>query len=725
MNAFFESPAGLALLQRSGDEIRSFINSTLRNLPIGVAVLDDTLSLCYCNAPAEQILGPAQTVLGRSIESFLLNHELVDSLFPSLWNGSELSRLITMRHIDGNERHVKIHVSHFSGQTILFLEDYSEINRLEEDLCYFKTAIESAADAIFLFDPRGLILFLNPAFEKQVGLPPERILGEHVRRFWSDKSSNISFKDLWNQISDGNSWLGELTSVRDGQGEFNVDVRITPILGCGNGIRGFLCIQQDITSHKEHEWELEQTSEQLKTHITERSEALEKLHEISHLFHSTDTLESRLRLILIAATAGEAFGFNRAFLFLLDPDREELVGRMAIGPSSAEEASNIWGRIEELRLKGSIKEILQCYLANSKHDESAVTQIVQELSTSLSNEASILTQAVKQERSFLVLEGRTNTLFDPSILPILGSDNFAVIPLLIPDGAVGAVIVDNIITRQLISEEDIKMLEILAGQAALGIAHANTMEQLARKVEEAEAANLKLLRSQKKLIESEKFAALGQMAATVAHEIRTPLVSIGGFAKILLKNHNPNHADNRYLTIIRDEALRLEDVLNRLLFYARPPSLQLDLHNLNEFVSNVLSFLTAEIDYHEVKLKTDFDPQLPPIRFDRNLMRQVIINIVQNGIQSMEKGGTLYIETRDTGDETLLTFKDTGVGISTGKLNRVFEAFYSTKSAGIGLGLHVTKRIITEHGGTIEIESKVGVGTTVYVRLPKEKGLSP
>jgi len=352
----------------------------------------------------------------------------------------------------------------------------------------------------------------------------------------------------------------------------NVEMRITPIFSETKKILGFICVQRDITHRKRIEKQLAEYSDNLEKLVAERTRTLSNLHDITQLFHRTETLNQRLRLILIAATAGETFRFNRAFILLVDKDRQMLEGRVALGPSSPEEANRIWSQLEQTIPKDTLAKRLQAYLDHVGQGDYHVNQMVKKLAVPLNHESSILVKAIRRRRAFIVKDGKTDTDFDTSILGLLGQDQFAVIPLLVQEDPIGVLIVDKAITRQPIVSEDIQMLEILAAQAALAIAHANTMEELAKKVKETEHAYSQLRESQEKLFEAGKFAALGQMAATVAHEIRTPLVAIGGFVNLLLKNRDPGDSEYSHLRIVRDEALRLEDVLNRLLFYARPSS---------------------------------------------------------------------------------------------------------------------------------------------------------
>lgn len=704
-------------------ESESLYEEVFNHAPIGILITDPHARIVQHNSEAEHILFSSDLV-GKTIEDFIAP-DMDSSVFrSSLTAPSKYPLFLTLITNRGREIRVHLHPLRREGFCCLFLEDNTGILTLEQELRNFKTAIEAADDSILLFDEQGLIFYVNPAFEKMVGLPPEGILGRKIQEFWSDQDPPVVHKDIWQCVLKGQNWAGEMIWLQGNRQPVNVEVRITPIFSETKKILGFICVQRDISHRKRIEKQLADYSNNLEKLVEERTRALANLHDITQLFHRTETLDQRLRLILIAATAGETFRFNRAFLLLVDKDRQMLKGRVALGPSSPEEANRIWSQLEQTIPKDTLAKRLQAYLDHVGQGDYHVNQIVQHLAVPLHHETSLLIQSIRQRRAFIVKDGRTDTEFDPSILALLGQDHFAVIPLLVQEDPIGVLIVDKAITKQPILPEDIQMLEILAAQAALAIAHANTMEELAKKVKETEHAYSQLRESQEKLFEAGKFAALGQMAATVAHEIRTPLVAIGGFVNLMLKNRDSGDPEYSHLRIVRDEALRLEDVLNRLLFYARPSSPMVQTQDLNSFIQMVLTFLSSELEFHEIKVDLRLQADLPPIDFDRNLMRQVLLNILQNAIQSMENGGTITITTKEDSQWVDVRVRDTGVGIAEENLHRIFEAFFSTKHAGTGLGLHVSQRIIQSHGGTLHVESRLGEGTTVVIRLPKRQEVS-
>jgi signal transduction histidine kinase len=229
--------------------------------------------------------------------------------------------------------------------------------------------------------------------------------------------------------------------------------------------------------------------------------------------------------------------------------------------------------------------------------------------------------------------------------------------------------------------------------------------------------------------EKDRLAALGEMAAGLAHEIRNPLGSIKASAQYLAETAEQPEERGEFLDIIVDEVDRLNRVVGSFLDYARPAHTDPEPIYVNSAVQLTLQFLRPECDASEVDLHVAMDPDLPKVRIDIEHLRQVLINLVQNAVQAMTSGGDLYVETRTqdrfrTGGGARrwvqITVRDTGPGIAPGLLANLFVPFVTTKQQGTGLGLAISQRIVSETGGRIDVRSRQGVGTTFVVLLPAE-----
>jgi two-component system sensor histidine kinase PilS (NtrC family) len=217
----------------------------------------------------------------------------------------------------------------------------------------------------------------------------------------------------------------------------------------------------------------------------------------------------------------------------------------------------------------------------------------------------------------------------------------------------------------------------------------------------------------------EKLAAVGEMAAQLAHEIRNPLGSISGSAQVLMKEPNMSSEQENLLAIITRESKRLSDTLNQFLFQARspgPPAEPVDLQPLIQEAITLLRNGPEVGPHHEVRFKVDTGPLV--CLADRDQIAQVFWNLARNGLEAMPEGGVLHIRLSRTGNDVILSVRDEGRGIGREEQKRIFEPFHSSGRWGTGLGLAIVYRIVREHRGDIAVRSVPSKGTEFEVRLP-------
>jgi PAS domain S-box-containing protein len=221
-----------------------------------------------------------------------------------------------------------------------------------------------------------------------------------------------------------------------------------------------------------------------------------------------------------------------------------------------------------------------------------------------------------------------------------------------------------------------------------------------------------------RLANAERMAALGEVAAKVAHEIRNPLVSIGGFAQRLENKLDGNLKE--YATIIAREVKRLEDILRDILGFVKEVRLSIKSVDVNALVQNVLSLVESEAAERGIAVERNFS-DVPEVLVDPDRMKEALLNIVNNSIQAMGTNGKITTKTYPVNGYVAAEIIDTGLGIAEKDLPFIFDPFYTTKPTGTGLGLAITRRIIEEHKGRIEVKSRPGEGTTIKVLLPSKR----
>ena len=223
---------------------------------------------------------------------------------------------------------------------------------------------------------------------------------------------------------------------------------------------------------------------------------------------------------------------------------------------------------------------------------------------------------------------------------------------------------------------------------------------------------------EKKVLESERLATIGQGVSYISHEIRNPLMLIGGFAQQVLRKISQNGKNKEKLEIIIKEVARLEEFLSEVTDITKPSQPKKISTNINSVVEEVSAFLHEELRVRQVVFETSLDPQIPEIFVDPKQMRQVLINVMKNAVEAMPEGGRLSITTQLQEDRVKLRILDTGQGITPEDLKSVFDPFVTTKTKGTGLGLAISRKIIEDHEGLISLESASGDGTVCSITLP-------
>jgi signal transduction histidine kinase len=216
------------------------------------------------------------------------------------------------------------------------------------------------------------------------------------------------------------------------------------------------------------------------------------------------------------------------------------------------------------------------------------------------------------------------------------------------------------------------------------------------------------------------------MAAGIAHELNNPLTTVAGFAELILGEVPDEFEQRPDLELILREAIRARGVVRRLLDFSRQSESVRERANINEIVDDVITLVHHLARTSGVEIKSNFNENIPLIYVDSNQMKQVLLNFVHNGLQAMPTGGEMTLETKNETKNNrswvTIRIQDAGEGIPKENLDRIFEPFFTTKptGSGTGLGLSISYGIISDHGGFIEVDSKVGQGTCFKLWLPEK-----
>jgi signal transduction histidine kinase len=281
------------------------------------------------------------------------------------------------------------------------------------------------------------------------------------------------------------------------------------------------------------------------------------------------------------------------------------------------------------------------------------------------------------------------------------------------------------------SQNDLLVLESLAGILSSVISSAEQYQKLQATVDQLRSAREELQErvaaqrmTEGRLVQAAKLAAVGEMAAGIAHELNNPLTTVSGFTELVLEELPADAEIRNDLDLVLREAQRARAVVRRMLDFARQSESVRVRSDMNEIVTDVLALVNHLLRTSGIQLYTQLASDLPWISVDRNQMKQVILNLIHNALHAMPTGGELHITTarrrRDRQEWLTICLTDTGTGIAPENLERIFEPFFTTRSkdGGTGLGLSVSYGIVADHGGVIDAESQVGKGSAFTIWLP-------
>lgn len=679
---------------------------------------------------------------------------------------------------------------------------YREVMQTKE---YIESLINNSADAIVTSDLNGTVTSWNPAAEEIYGFKEEEVMGKFLPFI---PESLMEFeKENIEKIKKGEVLKLETFRRKKAGTVIEVSLTLSPIKDVTGEIIGISGISRDISDKKRVEKEL-----------IRRNQELSRLFFISSAMRSTLELDRLLRMVLTAVTMSDGLGFNRALLFLVDEEGKALKGEMGVGPASPEEAWQIWERLSIE--KRTLREIMRDIEEGPLRKDSFIDRLSTGIEISL-KEKTILTKAVKERKVFNVHDVKTEALSDSILIQQLGTEAYAVVPLVFRDKVTGVLWVDNMFNKKPITEEDLRFLTGFADQVASAIEsarlfqqvskaeaelenifrsisdmvfftdkdytikninqavtnklalspemivgrkcyevfhdmdepwpmcpHHKTVETMKPRVEEVDDPHLKgtfltstspifdadgnflgtvhvvrdvtdIKELQGRLQSAERMAALGEVAAKVAHEIRNPLVSVGGFAKRLENKLEGNLKE--YAHIISNEVVRLESILKEILGFVREVRIAKRKVDLNEVVKGVINLISTEVLEKGNEVTEDFHGSRVMVIIDPDRIKEAILNIVANANQATD-GGSISVRTYKNNGNGVVEVSDTGCGIREEDIPRIFDPFFTTRPTGTGLGLAIAKRIVEEHEGRITVKSKwPGSGTQFTISLPVEE----
>lgn len=542
--------------------------------------------------------------------------------------------------------------------------------KLKKRNIWISSVLGSIADGVIATDMQGRVTFINSIAEDLIGSRKEDIIHVSIEEVFDlvDENTNRAVKDylsklLKNENVDSSSWTAEMISKSGSQ--ITIDCSIAPIINDKKNIQGVVVVFRDVTERKEMGFTLRA-----------RNLELGALNTIANEVNSTLDLKTIVNKALDEIM--RIMDFSKGCAFIYNEDSSKVV-------------------VESFRnISKELSNALLFYHENKSSDYWR--------KLNKGNIQSFLTKEVLKENNYKFKKD-----------PEESSLYWLIVPLKVKNQIIGSL---NFLSEKLLSSQDFGYYFFTNVGNQIGVAAWN-----ARLYERTKQTLIELKITQKKLVESEKLIGFGEMASCVVHEIGNPLGSISNSIQILQKKLDVDGNLKELMNIIDWETERLNKSVDQLRELYKQRRYEFEKNNLRDVVKRGLLIINKDFELVMGKdIEMHFSRNLPPVKIDSDAIQQVVFNLVKNALQASDKGEKVVVRvkrsTRDSKQYLALEVKDYGKGIPENDIDTIFEPYYTNKSKGMGLGMHVVKQNVEAHNGIIDIKSIKGAGTTVTVLIP-------
>jgi signal transduction histidine kinase len=448
----------------------------------------------------------------------------------------------------------------------------------------------------------------------------------------------------------------------------------------------------------------------------EASDLLAMHRDLSHYYLFSSTLLSTmqlnklLHLILSALVCKDNGLFCRSMLFMYNQNTNTLQGMLGIYRENTDGFRVVSSDLDNpLSGHWDIDEA-----SMTRQLQSDFCTKVRGTRIDLAEGCRIVSHVVSERRLYRIEDVDCLNCRKCGFVSHFGITSFAAVPLVTRNNLIGVIIVDNPLSRQPITNQQIQVLQLFANQS--GMAIENT--RLFRNLEEAHA---ELRDARQRLVHGAHLAAIGEMAASISHELKTPLITIGGFAARLGRMVPQDTPQRHYLDTIISESHRLERLLGDILAFSRKPTICYQPCNLKDVLKECLDDYTVALAERGISLVSSLSDGNWTVLGDVGQLKQICINLLVNAQEAMTSGGRLLVSLTTACERgrasAVITISDTGGGIPEDVLGRIFTPFFTTKRHGTGLGLAIVNRIVQNHGGCLNVHNNQE-GAEFHIVLP-------
>lgn len=575
------------------------------------------------------------------------------------------------------------------------------------------SAFEESDQPMMVIDPTGHIVLASDGAGVLLGVARADLVGQDLHQYFLRPETLDDCRTAWHKgISDSRTLeilhsQGKVRVVDARCLPFNADPLVSDEQEMKDGVHGLLLLTDVLSQQVEDEKRMMRLAK------------LSLLNQVSEALYGAHlTLDQILQAVLICITSGQGLGFNRAFLLLIDEGTLTLQGELAIGPSDAEEASRIWLDMEDKQV--DLFEMMTSYDQCIKTTDTAVNSIVRKMTISLEESENLLIKSMVNRQVLHI----TKEMVRPGVDIIrqwLGAQEFAMAPLMTRRGPLGVIVADNAISHSPIGSLDLEFLHLFANQSAGAIENNRLYHELEKRLIDLRKAHEQQKEDQATLLRMERLSVMGETSAIVAHELRNPLVAIGGFARTLVRSLGADDPNREFARIISDEVGRMERIIHDLLDFIRPRKQMRKKVFLDELVRETLKGFQVELKTGKVEPRLNLQAGKTALNAHPGEIQQVLQNFLLNAMQVMPGGGVLEVQSQVLEGGIKISVMDSGPGFAPEVSEKLFSPFFSTKTTGSGLGLTICSQIIKSHGGVIGAENRDNTGAEFFFILPLPK----
>lgn len=566
-------------------------------------------------------------------------------------------------------------------------------------------------DGILIFDSEETIVDVNPSFAESIKMDKQQLIGRSLCEIVPE---NKHFKlEKQKELLKKNNSVRGILPVYSGSSIIEFDFATSTLNESGL----YMCILRDVTSKRRLERKVKKNEE---------------------LY--ADLFIEALDGIIFWCSNGEIIDANEAACRIFECTHDELIKRQ-VKDFVYEKSERYRNIVKEMFIKGSIRDELVFLMPNGQFKSLEFTVKLNSVEGYHMTIFRNVSERHAMEKSLRESEQKFRMIFEGALEGILlWNDQFQIVDInqsgqrmlqMSKEDLVG-ISLHSILNDCNITDDELK--EQIRSIHSDGQSDGNlsiTLKSGRKKFFEFSNklnifSNISMttfkditekLEMEEQLRKSDTLNVIGELAAGIAHEIRNPMTALKGFIQLLEGSVKEDHT--MYFNVITTELSRIDSIINEFLILAKPQAVKFVEKDISQIMKETVDLLSAQAVLHNVQFRTYYEQNLPRVFCESNQMKKVFINIIKNAIEVMPKGGYITVSIQKESDQRVhISIGDEGTGIPAHKIKKLGEPFYTTKERGTGLGLMVTYKIIEEHKGTIEVESKLGEGTVFHIYLP-------